>query len=265
MSNIETLRVANDFERSATSYETYAQVQWQVMTRLLEQLIPYLEDELSPHVLDIGCGTGWLADAVRMHNLMWKLKGIDIAPSMVEAASKKGVDATLGSAESLPYIDDSMDGVFSSMCIQWLEHPEHMLRDVYRVLKPGAVAVIGTLVSATLKELRESFAFYGEHTRVMEFRSDVEWLQMAEKEGFLIEQMHINTWRYPYPNLMTLLKTLRGIGATNKRYDRPRNLAGLRLFANVEHIYETHHARLDDGIWATWQPIILVLKKPTSR
>lgn len=264
MNTIESIRVVKDFDRSAKSYETYAKVQWQVMTRLLEQLIPYMDAYSTPQVLDVGCGTGWLAEAIRPHNLMWKLKGIDIAPMMVETAVNKGIDAVLGSAEALPYDDNTMEGVFSSMCIQWLEKPDQALSEMYRVLKPGAIAVIGTLESATLKELRESFAFYGEHTRVMEFRSETAWLDMARNAGFQIEQKHINTWRYPYPNLMTLLKTLRGIGASNKRQDRAKNLAGLRLFANVEHIYETHHSRMQDGIWATWQPIILVLKKPDA-
>src|SRR5438876_500647 len=46
--------------------------------------------------------------------------------------------------EGLPFPDGTFDYVFSKSNIEHLQHPGRMLRECYRVLRPGGVAVIMT-------------------------------------------------------------------------------------------------------------------------
>lgn len=257
--HVEPLRVQQDFERSAGSYELHADVQWSILMQLCELAKPYITP--TADVLDIGCGPGWIREAAGDAAQNWWIAGIDIAESMCEQAYARGIAVACASAESLPFRPASFDAVLSSLCAQWLSDIPAFLREISRILKPGGYAAIATLGPQTLLELRDSFAAYEEETRVMPFLSEKEWMHLARDAGMTVTHMHSTLWRYPYASLTELLRTLRGIGAANKRADRPRGLAGLELFAKVECTYEERYARPTGGIWASWQPLTLMLKK----
>lgn len=96
-------------------------------------------------VLDVGCGTGTLAIAMRSTAALGRVCGIDASREMIEIAKgkaeKAGVDVDLRVAliEALPFPDGSFDLVTSSLMLHHL--PDDLKRkglgEVRRVLKPG--------------------------------------------------------------------------------------------------------------------------------
>ncbi len=267
--SIDAKRVALDFGRASSAYEKEAHIQFSIMSQLLELSAPYIEK--NARVLDIGCGTGWLSDALAERHIEWQLHGIDIAHSMCKLAQPKQILTSCASAESLPYANASCDAIFSSLCVQWLDNPQHFLRESARVLKPGGRVAIATLGAHTLKELRDTFALLGEESRVMQFRSEFDWLDMALSEGFTMRHMHHSIWKNPYDSMQNLCKTLRAIGAVNKRVDRKRGFTGTTLFAQACNHYNAEYKRTGGeynrkayggGVWASWQPVFLMFEKP---
>jgi len=94
------------------------------------------------NVLDVGCGTGTLAIAVKAKAGPGEVHGIDASPEMIDVAMKKSaasVDFQVGLIESIPFPDDSFDLVTSSLMLHHL--PEELkrrgLQEIRRVLKPG--------------------------------------------------------------------------------------------------------------------------------
>ena len=45
-----------------------------------------------------------------------------------------------GNAEALPFADGSFDAAYANLSLQLTEHPDAMLGEVWRVLRPGARA-----------------------------------------------------------------------------------------------------------------------------
>ena len=98
-------------------------------------------------VLDVGCGTGTLALALKRRQPSVDMVAIDPDASALARARRKveraGVAVAFeqGYADALPYPDDSFDRVFSSFMFHHLQPRERetMLREVRRVLKPGGV------------------------------------------------------------------------------------------------------------------------------
>lgn len=111
--------------------------------------------------LDIGCTQG--AWGVYWKNKGWKVSGVDVNPSNIEASIKLGIDALLCdcNAEKLPFDDKSFDFIFAGEVIEHLIDTDGFLEEVFRCLKPGGRAIITTPNLASFENrLRLLFGFY---------------------------------------------------------------------------------------------------------
>jgi len=105
-----------------------------------------IEGKLQPgaNVLDIGCGTGHLAaELMRRGFTAW---GVDLSSAMVEYAREHySADRfRVGDIEQIPFADNTFDAVMCLGVMEYLEKDELALREMWRVLKPGGMAVITT-------------------------------------------------------------------------------------------------------------------------
>ncbi|MGH2587172.1 MAG: class I SAM-dependent methyltransferase [Dehalococcoidia bacterium] len=98
-------------------------------------------------VLDVGCGTGFLA--LLFAEAGHRVTGCDLSPAMIEEARRKaaarGLKTTfvVNDAEGLNAPDQSFDLVVSRQLFWTLPHPDQALREWVRVTRPGGrVAVI---------------------------------------------------------------------------------------------------------------------------
>jgi ubiquinone/menaquinone biosynthesis C-methylase UbiE len=97
-------------------------------------------------VLDVGCGTGFLA--LQLAALGHRATGVDMADEMLRLARAKAaavgvsVRFDLGDAEQLPYADASFDIVIERHVIWTLPAPEVALREWARLLRPDGHVVL---------------------------------------------------------------------------------------------------------------------------
>jgi SAM-dependent methyltransferase len=129
-----------------------------------ELLVPALMEEWAPRVadaarirqgdrvLDVACGTGVLTrEAVRRCGPAGAVTGFDLSPEMLAVAARlspAGATWRQGSAESLPFGDETFDAVVSQFGLMFFPDRVAALREMRRVLVPGgrlAVAVWGSL------------------------------------------------------------------------------------------------------------------------
>lgn len=83
-------------------------------------------------LLDVGCGTGWIADHFADYS------GLDGSPDAVAAATACGRDVRLHDVgEPLPFADASFDGVVLKDLLEHVADPVAVVREVRRVLTPG--------------------------------------------------------------------------------------------------------------------------------
>ena len=83
-------------------------------------------------LLDVGCGTGWLADHFADYT------GLDGSPDAVAAAGERGRNVTLHDvSEPLPFEDASFDAVVMKDLLEHVPDPVALVHEVRRVLRPG--------------------------------------------------------------------------------------------------------------------------------
>lgn len=121
---------------------------------VVRRLVDGLELEGHEQVLDIGCGRGMvLLEVARRLTLgVGKAVGIDVFDRLAQSgnriertfenASRAGVedriDVRMGDARKLPVDDASVDAVACSLVFQRIRDPARAIRELTRVLRPGA-------------------------------------------------------------------------------------------------------------------------------
>jgi ubiquinone/menaquinone biosynthesis C-methylase UbiE len=91
-------------------------------------------------VLDLGCGSGYAARALRERGVA-RAYGLDASAEMVHNARSYTDDPAVaflqGGFETLPFADGSLDHVFSMEAFYYASDPQAALRELRRVLRPG--------------------------------------------------------------------------------------------------------------------------------
>jgi demethylmenaquinone methyltransferase/2-methoxy-6-polyprenyl-1,4-benzoquinol methylase/phosphoethanolamine N-methyltransferase len=119
--------------------------------RMREQTVDLAALRVGERVLDVGCGTGEVAQRARARvGPTGQVSGIDPSADMIAVAQHKAaragldIDYRVGAIEALPYPEASFDVVLSSLMMHHL--PDDLksagLAEVRRVLKPGGRLLI---------------------------------------------------------------------------------------------------------------------------
>ncbi|MFB6109266.1 MAG: methyltransferase domain-containing protein [Halodesulfurarchaeum sp.] len=106
-----------------------------------------LELEPADRVIDVGCGTGFGTEGLRLTTT--NVLGVDQSPHQLARArdrldERELLGFALGDAENLPVRTDSFDAAWSSGSIEYWPDPVAGLAEMRRVVKPGGrVVVVG--------------------------------------------------------------------------------------------------------------------------
>jgi ubiquinone/menaquinone biosynthesis C-methylase UbiE len=108
-------------------------------------------------VLDVGCGTGIVSRLMAQQlSAAGEVVGIDLSDGMLAKARRlvaaegmtSRVELQKADAEHLPFADGRFDAVLSLYALRHFPDPAKALREMWRVGRPGSVAVVGIGSSA---------------------------------------------------------------------------------------------------------------------
>ena len=224
-----TSRVASDVVRafeSAAGYDHHARVQ-RIIARNLAREILALPLPPRPRVLEIGCGTGFLTEALRNGGLDGEWLITDVAPAMVarararigEHARYAVLDGEHGTPEGGPF-----DLVCASLATQWFTDEPAALGRWREWLSPQGHVMVATLGPGTFAEWREAHRKEGLTPGTLSFTSPAALAAITPAEP-----LRVQTVRERHADGAAFLRALRGIGAhTAIGQHRPLSPGALR-------------------------------------
>ncbi len=162
-----------------------------------QDLVELLAPKIDEQILDIGCGTGDLANKIYSYDV--KVKGIDKSENMIRQAQNKYPHIRFN-AEDVLELDykNEFDAVFSNATLHWVKQPKQALNRIYDSLRPGGrfVAefggkgnvqlitneIISQIKTADIEYKSEQFPWY--------FPSIGEYSSIMEETGFTVTFAH---------------------------------------------------------------------------
>ncbi len=116
---------------NATSYAANAHF----VPRLGQPVLELLQPRPGERILDLGCGDGALTEKLVASGA--QVVGIDSSTDMLAAARKRGLDARMMDARSLPF-ENEFDAVFSNAVLHWIkDDPDAPIASAFRALNAG--------------------------------------------------------------------------------------------------------------------------------
>jgi SAM-dependent methyltransferase len=127
------------WQLSGNAPSTYIQFAAPVMGPWTDDLILRAGCKDGDRVLDLACGTGFVANRVNgVSGATCKVTGLDVNEGMLNAAREiHGIDWHLGSATEMPFADGSFEVVLCQQGLQYFPDRPAAMREIARVLTPG--------------------------------------------------------------------------------------------------------------------------------
>lgn len=258
---IDRRALGKAFSAASSRYEAAAALQRSVRSELLERL-PHFA--ISPKVIvDLGAGTGSASRELKQRYPRASLIAADLSLGMLQELRKniswidrvrrsKKIEAVSADAHQLPFRAGSVDLIFSSLMLQWCDL-DRVFAEVRRVLAPEGLFVFSTFGVSTLQELRAAWTIADANHRVHTFFDMHDIGSALTRAGLKEPVLDVDRHYLRYPDPLSLMRSIKEIGAVNAAQDRPRGLTSPRTLQVVSDTYPRDPQRGD--IVATWEVV----------
>jgi malonyl-CoA O-methyltransferase len=229
------------FDRASATYDAAAVLQ----TRVREELLSRLDlVRIAPQVVvDLGCGTGLGARALKDRYRSAMVIGLDPAPGMLRETRRRSgwlrpLHRVCGDACQLPFRDGSVSLMFSNLMLQWCDDLDAALAEIRRVLAPEGFLAFSTFGPDTLRELRSAWAAADGGTHVSGFRDMHDIGDALTRAGLSEPVLDVERLTMVYPDVAAITRDLKVIGAHNATVARARGLTGKGRWRAMTDAYE---------------------------
>ena len=169
--------------------------------------IPFVNKSRPGNVLDIGAGLGFFLSAI---DSKWKKYAVEISKTGCDFMRKSFPDIEVHNKylSDCTFQDDYFDIVMFYHVIEHLSDPGDVLKDIFRILRPGGILITGTpnVGSWIAKRYKGNYRQLGPgHTCLFNPKSLEEILL---RNGFNTFKVEYPFWKTDYAKLKNLIKLL---------------------------------------------------------
>lgn len=143
--------------------------------------------------LEVGVGSGRFAQALGIET------GVDPSAEMVNRARGRGINAIQGKGEEKLFNKEHFGAVFIIVTLCFVDSPEAVLKETYRILKPGGKVALGLVLKESPwgkfyeQKKKQGHRFYNHAT----FYEGNDITELLAKSGFVTERVVSTLFQKP--------------------------------------------------------------------
>ncbi len=182
-----------DFDSLASAYDAWFDGEGKLIfateVKAFQEILPILPKPW----LEVGVGSGRFAQALGIET------GLDPSINLLEMAKRRGVTGFLARGEEQFFDKETFGTVFLIVTLCFVDSPLAVLKESYRILKPGGKTVLGLVLRETpwgqyyQRKKQEEHRFYKHAT----FYSYQEVADFLENACFAIEKVFSTLFQRP--------------------------------------------------------------------
>ncbi|WP_413693277.1 malonyl-ACP O-methyltransferase BioC [Psychromonas sp. KJ10-2] len=259
---IDKQAVQASFSKAASRYDIFADLQREIGHQLLGLVD---EPRNSASALDLGCGTGYFSQLLNNINTVKQLTCFDLSPAMLAQVKQKqltGCRLIEGDIDNLPFEPCQFDLVFSSLVLQWSQDLTSCLKQIKQVLNDKGTLYFSTLLTGSLFELEQAWLRVDKQQHINQFLSKQQVTTALQEAGFTDIELGTETRIKRYPDIISVMKALKGIGANHVHGKKQDHLSGKQL---LEKLAQGYQAFVDDnGMYCLSYQVCYVVAKVSN-
>lgn len=158
-----------------------------------ESLLDVLAPQPGERILDLGCGTGHLANKIAQRGAA--VVGIDNSPDMVKLARQNYPAQEFVQGEGAAFqFNEPFDAIFSNAALHWIPQAEDVVRCMAAALKPagrlvvefGSRGNVATIIGGIQNALQAQGNYLLQDNTPWYFPTIGEYAALLEKHGFRV-------------------------------------------------------------------------------
>ena len=213
--------------------------------------------------VDLGARDGAFLQALAVSDARSRIGTVIEADFSAAMLAGRGGPRVVLDEEQLPFADESLDLVVSSLALHWINDLPGALIQIRRALKPDGLFMGAILGGSTLTELRQSLTTAeaeltdGAGLRVSPFVGTYDAAGLLQRAGFALPVADIDRAVVRYATPLALLYDLQAMGETNALADRARRPLTRKVLGRALEIYAERFSDPDGRVRATFDIVTL--------
>jgi malonyl-CoA O-methyltransferase len=239
------------FDRAAPQYVEHAGLQRAVAWRLagLCRRRPLPRGRW----LDLGAGTGMLADALETLHPGQSVGRLDGSEAMLARQSQRHDTQTWDLQQGLPPWSVRPQVLASSFCLHWLDAPSQRLQEWFQALAPSGWLAVALPVNGSFHQWHQAAARSGQICTALPLPTGDKLLEGIPASAFRHNSIH--TYTESADSVAALLRPMRRIGAGST----PLTPLGVTAWRQLSRSWPERNA--DGLVRLTWMVQILLLQR----
>ncbi|MDP3941484.1 MAG: class I SAM-dependent methyltransferase [bacterium] len=110
----------------------------------LQVTLGLLKQHAPKKILDVGSASGWFLSELKKRYPNAGCVGVDVYIPAIDYAKKTypNISFRMADAHKLPFKDNSFDVVVCTEVLEHVVHPEEVISEIERILRPGGIAIV---------------------------------------------------------------------------------------------------------------------------
>jgi malonyl-CoA O-methyltransferase len=246
-----TNKIRKAFSESADQYDILASLHREIGRELVKKTVKIDANT----ILDVGCGTGYVANKAKFFFPESRIIGLDLAEGMLAKAREKhegiAIEWVQGDAAHLPFKNDSIDLILSNFAYQWSHDLKQSFQEAHRVLSPQGNFYITLFGSRTCEELFASLKYALPAKKFRRLPTMKETQEGILDAGLKDPHVDYELIKVQFKDIWELLGWLKAIGANNLSEEI---FLGKSILAKVQDHYRKNYP-YHEGICASFEVI----------